>query len=142
MKTTLIKRQWRVLAFAAAMVFGSLSLYAGEKTQINVSVTDANHQPIAGVMASLRKVNSEYVLKTAVSEQGELMTLDQIKKGKYIILVSRKDFTNAVVASFEITSVNSQPVEIMVTFGEKSGTQDNLTLNGAMPLDAVIDQKL
>jgi hypothetical protein len=117
------------------MIISSFSLYAGEKTQINVKVTDSNQKPVSGVIASIRKLNSIDVLKTVSNEDGGQLILDRIKKGKYIILISKNDFTNAVVASFEITEIDKQPVEISVVFGAKESFDPNLSFTGATQIE-------
>lgn len=142
MKTNAINKHWCTIALALVMFFGSFSLIASEKTQIHIKVTDSNNQPIHGIMASLRKANSTTVIKSATNEKEEQITLDQIKKGQYVIFICRNDFSNSIVASFEITNIEKQPVEISVIFGEKEIVPSNINLIGATRLETINNQNL
>lgn len=142
MKTNAINKYWCKIALAAIMFWGSFSLLASEKTQINIKVTDSNHQLIHGILASLRKANSTTVIQSASNVNEEQITLDKIKKGKYVILICKNDFSNSIVASFEITHIEKQPVEISVTFGEKEINPGNINLMGATLLETSNHQNL
>lgn len=142
MKTRSFKSSLYKLFAVVAMMALASTLFATERTQIHVKVTDEQNQPIFGVMASLRSLKSASVIQSISCDSAGSVVLEKVKRGKYMILINNSDLSNAIVASFEITKVEATPVEITVKFHKRLPQQNLLSLVGAVSIDSSLSSEL
>ncbi|MDD2798311.1 MAG: hypothetical protein PHV20_06915 [Bacteroidales bacterium] len=139
MKPELIQNNLSKIALIIVGLLMSIAIYAGERTQIKVLVTDEKNQPLTEVMASIRSIKSTKVIKSEQCNTNGNLTIENIKKGKYMILINKVDFSSCLVATFEITEVKNQPVEITVIFHSTKIENSNLSMLGAIKINTQIE---
>ena len=119
-------KRLRAALLAAAMLLGTVPLYAADVGSVRGVVHDQQHRPLAEVQVQLKSATSEWILSSTTNAQGEFSFMT-VPLGDYVLSFSAAEFAPAAQA-LTVTSGSAPVAHVQLV---KTAGVDTLTVTAA-----------
>ena len=119
-------KRLRAALLAAAMLLGTVPLYAADVGSVRGVVHDQQHRPLAEVQVQLKSATSEWILSSTTNALGEFSFMT-VPLGDYVLSFSAAEFAPAAQA-LTVTSGSAPVAHVQLV---KAAGVDTLTVTAA-----------